>query len=227
MEKASEIIFQIEEEKIEPDISGMEWDSKPKETDIKAFERKEGFDGKLPECPTGNCQFVCCQFGKNYIVTYPGELENADLSTDHLEVIDQDYMGGKKVTCIKACTEKDFKPLDCKLYPLWPLSNGEFLVGNKCPLPAQAILRHALVAKKYMEKLFQQTPELENFFKKVEMYGYSKIDLSNFSLMSKEETGALLEKIKQEELVKETDPVKIEGIKNEYKKVQEQLLSNI
>lgn len=151
-----------------------------------AYERQgDDFPGKIPECPANGCGFKCCKFTSgNYIVMYPGELEEQmaqGLAADHLEVIEDDYImkGGKKVVCKKLCTSKDVKPLDCKIYPLWWQGGNEFISGSKCPLPEEAVQRHAIITKYYVENLIRMRPELSAFFPEVEMVGYQPLEYAD------------------------------------------------
>src|SRR4029077_14157476 len=89
-------------------------------------------DGRLSSCATSGCGWRCCEFQQgNYIVLYPGELEEARAggqSTAHLEITQADYHGGKKAVCKARDTahcDGGFKPLDCVSYPFFPAPAGD------------------------------------------------------------------------------------------------------
>lgn len=92
------------------------------------------------------CGYRCCHFEDNYIVLYPDELSTTRLSTSHLNIIDEDYHGGKKAVCTRRCSPEDYKPFDCRVYPyfLVMLENGkiQFLKGAKCPLKKEELMDH-------------------------------------------------------------------------------------
>lgn len=154
------------------------------EKDLKKYDRPlEEFSGKLPECPTGGCNFKCCKFDSgNYIVMYPGEMaaEKAKgLDSSHLRVIEKDYIqeGGLRVVCERLCTSADVKPLDCKIYPLWAKGPDEFISGSKCPLPEASVWRHAIITRSYLKRILTERPELTGFFKDTEMVGYEEVKI--------------------------------------------------
>ncbi len=105
------------------------------------FGKIEGCNKHIPQC-----QHKCCDFDNNYILLYPGELEKSKLKKAHLKIIDDDHFGGKKAVCIKRCTEKGFKPLECKIYPYFPFVNirgeVEILVNTRCPLTREELAEH-------------------------------------------------------------------------------------
>lgn len=203
----------------------------------ESYDRKgDNFPGKIPECPANGCGFKCCKFTSgNYIVMYPGELEEQmaqGLAADHLEVIEDDYImkGGKKVVCKKLCTAKDVKPLDCKIYPLWWQGGDKFITGSKCPLPEEAVHRHAIITKYYVENLIRMRPELAQFFPEVQMVGYQPLEYCEVepeSLLGylEEHADAFLA-IREAELRKASDDgagINEEDIQRDLDRLREQL----
>ena len=134
-------------------------------------------DGIIPQCKIKNkeCKYGCCKFGNNYIVLYPGELEKSKLNKSHLEIIDEDYFGGKKAICVRRCEERDFKPLDCKSYPFFPVIDKNKIVllrGIKCPLLNEDLVGHKKWVLDYWNNLMEDKNIL-NWLKKVKLVGYS------------------------------------------------------
>jgi len=121
------------------------------------------------------CKFKCCHFEDNYIVLYPNEFETTHLSKTHLRIIDDDYFGGKKAICMEPCSEKDFKPFDCKMYPYFFITydnhNIKVLKGKKCPLKKGELANHK---KKYL-LMFKKLLNDKRFFewqRRIEFVGY-------------------------------------------------------
>ncbi len=134
--------------------------------------------GEISLCPHQNCNFVCCTFNQgNYIVLYPGEHEANSQAVGHLEIIDEDYFGGKRAVCHAADTgtcDNGYKPLDCASYPFFPKpgAQGELQLirGSKCPLPTAKLEGHRRWVKRKWAAL-----SLEEFLAKVEMVGYELV----------------------------------------------------
>lgn len=140
-------------------------------------------EGKLDLCPFMGCGFKCCEFNKgNYIVMFPNEYEDTDLSTSHLNIIDDDYHGGKKVVCVaKDCSNCDdgYKPLDCQTYPLFPIVENEsissaWLKGSKCPLQKQHM------PKAWFDRIKGQWEQADclDWLKDVVLVGYERIKIN-------------------------------------------------
>lgn len=77
--------------------------------------------GLIRACENSGCGWKCCSFGSDgHIVILPHELDGHEKEISHLQIIDDDYFGGKKVKCIaKDCKSCDngYKPIMCKTYP--------------------------------------------------------------------------------------------------------------
>lgn len=125
------------------------------------------------------CKYRCCSFSDNYIVLYPGEFEKSKLNKNHIQIIDDDYHGGKKAICLRPCKEEDFKPLDCRSYPYFPRINEKdnigILKGIKCPLEEEDLIEHK---KKFLEIWNDMIKDRKIFewLKKVELVGYKIMD---------------------------------------------------
>lgn len=99
-------------------------------------------DGKglIEACKSASCGWKCCTFGSHgHIVILPHEFDGHEQETSHLQIIDDDYFGGKKVKCMaKDCKSCDngYKPIMCRTYPLWVKSvkKGFVFRSGKCPL---------------------------------------------------------------------------------------------
>ena len=152
------------------------------------------WDGKIPSCPHMGCEFKCCSFNVgNYIVTYPGELENAvadGQSVAHLRVIDDDDNGGKRAICeASSCADCDggYKPLDCASYPLFPDPDrlegrqAEWIRGEKCPLPTEALLAGEAsfadrIGDRWVKAIMNGGEPVLNWLRQVKMVGYSRVE---------------------------------------------------
>lgn len=148
-------------------------------------------EGIIAGCSTSRCweklgKSRCCDFQQgNYIVLYPGELEEAQAagqSVAHLSITDADYHGGKKAVCIAQCTatcDNGFKPLDCKSYPYFPappvIDEVDFVMkGSKCPLQERHLAQHRYDVQMEWENLIEKKPEVGDWLNKVELVGYDK-----------------------------------------------------
>jgi hypothetical protein len=124
------------------------------------------------------CKCKCCKFENNYIVLYPGEIESTKLRKEHIKIIDDNYFGGKKAICLKPCREDEFKPLDCKSYPYFPMINKiglmKILKASKCPLKEYELVDHKI---KFLEiwDLFIKNETINEWLKKIELIGYDEI----------------------------------------------------
>lgn len=145
---------------------------------------KDEKEGKIPFCPYQNCAFKCCQFQQgNYIVMYPGEVEEAqerNQSLNHLELTP--YHGGYKAICRAKDTstcDGGYKPLDCQSYPFFPTVKGTSLhinlKGEKCPLTLLHLRTHQIWVKKKWENLILRAPIVSEWIKKVVLVGYIQI----------------------------------------------------
>ena len=132
--------------------------------------------GKIDGCSehASQCHHECCDFDDNYILLYPGELEKSELRKKHLKIVDNDHFGGKKAVCIKRCTEADFKPLECKIYPYFPKVNTrgkiEILVSKRCPLTREGLAEHRKIFLKLWNDLIKD-PIMLNWLKQARLSG--------------------------------------------------------
>jgi len=138
--------------------------------------------GKIDACKKEvlNCKYKCCTFSKNYIVLYPNELEDSKKNKSHIKIIDDNYHGGKKAICLRQCRKDDFKPLDCKSYPLFPFFNEvndiQFLFGSKFPLLSKDLIVHKIYCLREWKNLLTDD-RIYNWLKNIKLIGYEKIDL--------------------------------------------------
>ncbi len=104
--------------------------------------------GLIRACENSGCGWKCCSFGSDgHIVILPHEFDGYEDEISHLQIIDNDYFGGKKVKCIaKDCKSCDngYKPIMCRTYPLWVKSvkKGFVFRSGKCPLKNEQIAEH-------------------------------------------------------------------------------------
>lgn len=104
--------------------------------------------GLIRACENSGCGWKCCSFGSDgHIVILPHEFDGHEGEISHLQIIDDDYFGGKKVKCIskdcKVC-DNGYKPIMCRTYPLWVKSVKKGLVfrSSKCPLKNEQLTKH-------------------------------------------------------------------------------------
>lgn len=104
--------------------------------------------GLIRACENSGCGWKCCSFGSDgHIVILPHELDGHEKEISHLQIIDDDYFGGKKAKCIaKDCKSCDngYKPIMCRTYPLWVKSVKKSFVfrSGKCPLNNEQLTKH-------------------------------------------------------------------------------------
>ena len=143
-------------------------------------------EGQISSCASAGCGSRCCEFQQgNYIVLYPGEIEDAQAagqSTAHLKITDADYHGGKKAVCEAKCTascDGGDKPLDCVSYPFFPAPPGAgeidlMIKGLKCPLQAEHLQSHADLVREIWNEAAAFNPAITAWLNKVELVGYSE-----------------------------------------------------
>lgn len=146
-------------------------------------------DGVISKCPCNGCNYTCCDFNQNnFIVMYPHEYEEAKqngFNLGHLEITDENYFGGKKAICHareRQTCDNGYKPLDCKSYPLFPVTGEEeleigFIKGKKCPLLVEDLGEHARYVKQKWQALMQLQPLVGFWLSNVNLVGYEKIKL--------------------------------------------------
>ena len=151
---------------------------------MKGLSEKSGsYDGKISVCPYQNCGFRCCKFNQdNYIVMYPGEVEEAvaaGKSLSHLQLTP--YHGGHKAICKAkntASCDDGYKPLDCRCYPFFPkiakekLSLLSVIKGGKCPLQKRHLFEHKNWVKRLWRNLKKRNSKVIEWLEKVRLIGY-------------------------------------------------------
>jgi hypothetical protein len=123
--------------------------------------------GLIRACENSGCGWKCCSFGSDgHIVILPHEFAGHEQEISHLQIIDNDYFGGKKVKCIaKNCKSCDngYKPIMCRTYPLWikSVNKGFVFRSGKCPLKNEQLTKHKEfvlgIFENYRRKLLPQT----------------------------------------------------------------------
>lgn len=141
--------------------------------------------GLIDDCRMSGCGWKCCTFGSNgHIVLLPGELEQT-LNSSHLKIIDRNYFGGCKARCVaKDCKTCDngYKPIMCRVYPLWvkSVSKGIVFKSNKCPLTSNQLQDHS----KYVLNIFERYNEdvkVDEFLSKAWIDNYELLDIRSFN----------------------------------------------
>ena len=136
--------------------------------------------GKIYACreKSKTCGYKCGSFSDNYIVMYPGEYEMTELKKDHLQIIENNYWGGKKVICTTRCFDEDYKPIDCQSYPYFPFvdmdNNIKIQIGTKCPLTKNELLNHKEHFLKNWEFLLSE--QIIEWIKHINLIGYKTIE---------------------------------------------------
>lgn len=136
----------------------------------------------LDSCETSGCGWKCCNIPKDggHIILLPEELETAKGSTNHLEVIDDSYNGGKKVICKAKDTancDGGYKPVQCGVYPLWVTSGSKTKRSMKCPLSDLKVSLHKKEAIEVINEYKENHPniDLDDFLDKAEVDRYEDI----------------------------------------------------
>ena len=136
----------------------------------------------ISNCENSGCGWKCCNFGRDgHIIMLPNEYEKADSYTGHLEVIDDNYNGGKKVKCRALNTsicDGGYKPIQCAVYPLWVTSetDAELVKSTKCPLSHDVLNEHSYKSLTIISNYKNSNPDVdvESFIKSAEVDRYEK-----------------------------------------------------
>lgn len=131
--------------------------------------------GLIEACRYTDCGWKCCSFGQDgHIVILPHEFDGNENRISHLQIIDDDYFGGKKVKCVaKDCItcDKGYKPVMCRTYPLWVKSvkKGFISRSQKCPLRNEQLTKHKYfvldIFDKYRKATLSKT-DIDDFLSK-------------------------------------------------------------
>jgi Fe-S-cluster containining protein len=143
--------------------------------------------GQIALCATSGCGYRCCEFQQgNYIVLYPGELEEAVAkgpSTAHLRVIATES-GGYRAVCTArdtATCDAGYKPLDCQSYPFFPVLHADrdevdvMIKGRKCPLQVAEIREHKAWVGAVWNEAVSARPEIAQWLRQVRLVGYDRV----------------------------------------------------
>ena len=141
-------------------------------------------NGEIQHCPHQGCSFACCDFAAdNFIVLYPGEIEEARSSrksVDHLACT-TDARGGYRAICQAkdtATCDGGYKPLDCASYPFFPTvddATGQLqtgLKGEKCPLQERHLVDHRHWVLQSWQGLINTIPGLREWIRATKLIGY-------------------------------------------------------
>lgn len=153
--------------------------------------------GKISKCSlfSKQCEYRCCDQDEpkrgekinheNYIMLHPGEWESAILSKKHIEIVDDNFFGGKLGRCKKDCfdqsncsSDNNFKSMDCKTYPFFPRidkSGNVILVidGSRCPLSKKDGLdeHYSMILFKW-NKVISKEPQVRDWILSFDLKGY-------------------------------------------------------
>lgn len=138
--------------------------------------------GLIKACKNAGCGFKCCSFGSThssgYTIMLPGEYENANGSVTHLQIVDDNYFGGKKVRCTAKepfCCDGGYKPIQCRAYPLWVSCVGDktILKSLKCPLQEEILAEHSIDALRlFTDYPYSSKKDLDLFLSKAKVDRY-------------------------------------------------------
>lgn len=142
--------------------------------------------GIIDQCQTAGCGRTCCEFAEgNFIVLYPGEVEQAQEngeSLTHLEVTPLTH-GGHRAICRagdKSQCDGGYKPLDCASYPLFPTVDdyGHVTVGlkgQKCPLSFASLGAHRAWVVDAWSNLCAARPDVRKWLRAIKLVGYGRV----------------------------------------------------
>jgi len=134
----------------------------------------EAWDSRIGSCKKFIPGCGCCELNKVRICLYPGEYENSKLNKNHLLILNEDWFGGKIVTCTRMCTDNDLKPLDCKTYPFFPFfdeKNDLFLkISPRCPLSKDELKQHREKTTMHWKELIEDK-KIADWIKTVKLVG--------------------------------------------------------
>ena len=149
-----------------------------------------GLRGKMDACVTSGCGWRCCkrtgQTGG--LAIFPGEFDHVPAERRaHLEVKNPDFHGGMRVVCHAkntATCDGGYTPIDCRLYPLWPLPTKDGAAWEwtahvippgtysrkLCPLKAIKTWDHRVILTPWVDRLMQ-IKEARAFLRTAVKYG--------------------------------------------------------
>lgn len=137
-------------------------------------------DSMLGDCLSTGCGWKCCSYGAQGILMLPKEYEQIkEGKAKHLEMVDNDYLGGKIVKCIAKDTsncDNGYKPIQCSAYPFWVRStdeNAEVENSKRCPMSKKAMSKHKDDAVKLI-KDYGEKVEIKDFLKQAKVNNYEK-----------------------------------------------------
>lgn|SRR5215470_4768618 len=152
--------------------------------DVGSKYRYDSSAGRIDLCPKNACAYRCCDFQQgNYIVLFPGELEEATARGDsvaHLRIMAHEF-GGYRAICEARDTstcDGGYKPLDCQSYPFFPTLQpdrdevGMMSKGRKCPLEGAEISGHQDWVRATWNRLISSREQVGQWLRRVTLVGY-------------------------------------------------------
>jgi hypothetical protein len=132
------------------------------------------------DCVSTGCGWKCCGLcGTSGILMLPQEYEkfNVGETGKHLEVLDDNYLGGKIVKCNAKDTSNcdgGYKPIQCSVYPLWK-KDEEILHSTRCPMTKLVKAKHVTNSIKLLDD-YAKLVDITEFLKNAKVNSYEKID---------------------------------------------------
>ena len=144
-------------------------------------------DGVIEACAGAECGRRCCDFARgNYIVLYPGELNEAvaaGVSLKHLDIRPSGE-GGHRAICIandKSRCDEGYKPLDCASYPFFPTAGRSASTVDAgrlswhCPLRSELLARHATWVAGRWRQLARTSDGIRRWIRRVSLVDYTVV----------------------------------------------------
>ena len=158
-------------------------------------------DGYILGCQSksGQCHYRCCDQSKitsddfcqeNAILLYPGEWEaEKNKSKKHITISDDQFYSGKLGYCDKDNFDQskcnpllNFKPLDCKSYPFFPIIvDGKIKLtidSARCPLSEniEELRQHFRVILSEWIEITENNELVRSWIKNINLTGYKIVD---------------------------------------------------
>jgi len=134
----------------------------------------------LGDCLSTGCGWKCCTYGAEGILLLPKEYDRIEEGkAEHLEIVNDNYLGGKIVKCIAKNTancDKGYKPIQCSAYPFWiRATDNDTDVENslRCPMPKKTMSKHKDKAVQLIKE-YAKGVDIADFLKKAKVKNYEK-----------------------------------------------------
>lgn len=147
----------------------------------------ESVRGVIPTCHESGCGYRCCDFSRgNYIVLYPGELNeavSAGAALGHLEIRPSSDGGHRAIchACDTGCCDGGYKPLDCASYPFFPTIDSSDqqvrsgLASPKCPLLLSGLREHRQWVARQWRSLAARSYAVRRWLGRVTLVDYRSL----------------------------------------------------